>query len=135
MAPIRSLRADDKPRGFFQSTKGSERAGMSVWAALRLAPPMSRPSGEDMMNFQGAIADGRFGKLLYSGCRMDRVIIGAENDMPGTVFLGDTTLEAARVQWEVFRRMKPEKRLELAFSMSESLRRLVASGVRSRHPE
>jgi hypothetical protein len=47
----------------------------------------------------------------------------------------DTTLEAARVQFEVFRRMPPGKRLELAFQMSDSLRQLVASGVRSRHPE
>jgi hypothetical protein len=47
----------------------------------------------------------------------------------------DTTLEAARVQFEVFRRMPPGKRLELAFHMSDSLRQLVASGVRSRHPD
>src|SRR5262249_41651596 len=47
----------------------------------------------------------------------------------------DTTLEAARVQFEVFRRMSPSKRLELAFQMSDSLRQLVADGVRSRHPD
>jgi hypothetical protein len=47
----------------------------------------------------------------------------------------DTTPEAARVQFDVFRRMSPERRLELALEMSRSLRQLVASGVRSRHPD
>jgi hypothetical protein len=47
----------------------------------------------------------------------------------------DTTPEAARVQLEIFRRMPPEKRLKLAFQMSDSLRELVASGVRGRHPD
>lgn len=46
----------------------------------------------------------------------------------------DTTPEAARVQAEVFRRMSPERRLELALQMSDSLRATVAAGVRSRHP-
>lgn len=51
------------------------------------------------------------------------------------LFPVDTTLEAARVQMEIFRKMEPRKRLQLAFDMSNSLRQLVASGVRSRHPE
>jgi hypothetical protein len=51
------------------------------------------------------------------------------------VELADTTPEAARVQFEVFRRMPPSKRLELALQMSDCLRELVAAGVRSRHPE
>lgn len=51
------------------------------------------------------------------------------------LFPADTTLEAARVQMEVFRRMTPARRLQLAFDMSHSLRRVVASGIRSRHPE
>ena len=46
----------------------------------------------------------------------------------------DTTPEAARVQWDIFRRMSPSKRLELALRMSDSLRNVVASGVRDRHP-
>ena len=50
-------------------------------------------------------------------------------------FPADTTLEAARVQAEIFRRMSPGKRLDLAVQMSNSLRRLVASGVRGRHPD
>jgi hypothetical protein len=47
----------------------------------------------------------------------------------------DTTWEAAMVQLEIFRKMPGEKKLELACSMSNSLRALVASGVRDRHPE
>ncbi len=47
----------------------------------------------------------------------------------------DTSLEAALVQYEVFRRMAPGKRLELALRMSNSLRDLVAAGARNRHPE
>jgi hypothetical protein len=47
----------------------------------------------------------------------------------------DTTLEAARVQYDIYRRMAPSKRLELAAQMSTALRELVAAGVRHRHPE
>src|SRR4029077_12585712 len=47
----------------------------------------------------------------------------------------DTTLEAARVQFDVFRRMPAHRRLELALQMSTALRNLAASGVRSRHPD
>jgi hypothetical protein len=47
----------------------------------------------------------------------------------------DTTLEAARVHVEVYRRMPPGRSLELGLEMSESLRRVMAEGVRSRHPD
>jgi hypothetical protein len=47
----------------------------------------------------------------------------------------DTTPEAARVQIEIFRRMPPSKRLELACQMSDSARLLSAAGVRHRHPD
>jgi hypothetical protein len=46
----------------------------------------------------------------------------------------DTLPEAARVQFEVYRRMQPHQRLELALQMSTTLRNVVASGVRHRHP-
>ena len=51
------------------------------------------------------------------------------------VIPADTTPEAAAVQLEIFRRMSPERRLELAFEMSANLREVVAAGVRSRHPD
>jgi hypothetical protein len=47
----------------------------------------------------------------------------------------DTTPEAAAVQREVFRRMAPMKRLQLACEMSDFLRGIVTDGVRSRHPD
>jgi hypothetical protein len=47
----------------------------------------------------------------------------------------DTTEEAARIQAAVFRRMTPEKRLEMAFQMTAELRRRLAEGVRQRHPD
>ena len=46
----------------------------------------------------------------------------------------DTSLEAARVQWRIFRQMPASQRLHLALSMGDSIRRIVAAGVRSRHP-
>jgi hypothetical protein len=46
----------------------------------------------------------------------------------------DTSLEAARVQHAVYRRMQPEQRLHLASEMTASVRALTAAGVRSRHP-
>jgi hypothetical protein len=47
----------------------------------------------------------------------------------------DTTPEAALVQLEIYRRMSPSRRMELALEMSDSLRKVVAAGVRQRHPE
>jgi hypothetical protein len=55
--------------------------------------------------------------------------------MNWTVIPADTTPEAWRVQLEIYRRMSPSKRLELALRMSDSMRAVVASGVRARHPE
>lgn len=47
----------------------------------------------------------------------------------------DTTPEADRVQLEVFRNMGPEKRLEVAIALSQTSRKLLAEGVRLRHPD
>lgn len=47
----------------------------------------------------------------------------------------DTHPEVARIQLAVYRRMSGEQRLEIALQMSDSVRRLVADGVRYRHPE
>jgi hypothetical protein len=49
-------------------------------------------------------------------------------------FSADTTLEAGRVQVEVYRRMPPHQRLQVALHLSEVLREVAAAGVRSRHP-
>ena len=47
----------------------------------------------------------------------------------------DTTIEAARKQFEILRRLGAETRLKLAFELSDNLRSIVEAGVRLRHPE
>ncbi len=47
----------------------------------------------------------------------------------------DTTIEAARKQLEILRKLGPEVRIKLAFEMSDNLRYAVEAGVRYRHPE
>ena len=48
---------------------------------------------------------------------------------------GDTSLEAQRVQFEVYRRMSGEQRLMLAFEMSAFARELARAGIRRSHPD
>jgi len=38
------------------------------------------------------------------------------------------------MHYAIYRRIPPDRRLDLAFEMSESLRRVQADGVRDRHP-
>jgi len=47
----------------------------------------------------------------------------------------DTHPEAARMQFEILRRIGPEGRARLTLEMSENMLAVAASGVRSRHPE
>ncbi len=47
----------------------------------------------------------------------------------------DTTPEAWRVQLDIFRRMLPLRRLEMALELGDTGRELIASGVRHRHPD
>jgi len=47
----------------------------------------------------------------------------------------DTTVDAARKQFEILRRLGPEVRLKMAFEMSDNLRSIVEAGVRLRHPD
>jgi len=46
----------------------------------------------------------------------------------------DTTLEAARKQFEILRRLGPEARLKMAFKLSDNLRSIVEAGVKERNP-
>ena len=48
--------------------------------------------------------------------------------------LDDTTPEALAVQFRILRRMGPVGRAEMMFDLCDSLRQLVAAGVRHRHP-
>lgn len=47
----------------------------------------------------------------------------------------DTTPEATAVQEAILRRMTAEQRLRLALEMSDSMREVALSGLRSRRPE
>jgi hypothetical protein len=49
--------------------------------------------------------------------------------------LTDTSAEAASVQLEVYRRMSPTARLRVGLELTAMGRRLLADGVRRRHPE
>jgi len=47
----------------------------------------------------------------------------------------DTSNEAAEVQLAVYRRMSPEARLRAGLELTTMSRRLLADGIRRRHPE
>ena len=47
----------------------------------------------------------------------------------------DTTLEAARKEFEILRRLGPQVRTRMALEMSDNLRRTVEAGVHHRHPD
>ena len=47
----------------------------------------------------------------------------------------DTTLEAARVQFSILRKIGLEGRARMTIELSDGLRSIVESGVRGRHPD
>jgi hypothetical protein len=47
----------------------------------------------------------------------------------------DTTLEAARVQFEVLRRLGTEGRVRLMFELIDNLQATLEAGIRLRHPD
>lgn len=47
----------------------------------------------------------------------------------------DTTSHAEKVQLDIFRRMKPEKRLQAAIDLAQTSRKLLKEGVSTRHPK
>jgi len=47
----------------------------------------------------------------------------------------DTSPEVERIQNEIFRKMTPARRLQLAIELTQTSRKLLAAGVRQRHPE
>lgn len=47
----------------------------------------------------------------------------------------DTSIEAARKQFEILRRMDAETRLKMAFELSDNIRSIVEAGVRLRCPQ
>jgi len=51
------------------------------------------------------------------------------------VIPADTTIEAAKKQFEILRRLEPEVRAIMAFELSDNLRSIAEAGVRLRHPD
>jgi hypothetical protein len=47
----------------------------------------------------------------------------------------DTSADAFERQLDAFRRLTPERRVELAAEMSDEIRAVAAAGIRGRHPE
>ena len=47
----------------------------------------------------------------------------------------DTTLEAARKEFEILRKLGPDARARMAFELSDNLRDRVEAGIRHRHPD
>ena len=47
----------------------------------------------------------------------------------------DTSIEAARKQFEILRRLDAETRVKMSFEMSDNLRSIVEAGVRLRYPQ
>ena len=47
----------------------------------------------------------------------------------------DTSIEAAKRQFDILRKLGPQVRAAMAFEMSDSLRDIVESGVKLRHPD
>ena len=47
----------------------------------------------------------------------------------------DTSPEAAKVQLEILRKMTGEQRMQIAFKLTDFMRRAALSRIRSEHPE
>jgi len=47
----------------------------------------------------------------------------------------DTTLEAARIQFSVLRKIGNVERANMSIELSDGLRATIESGIRQRHPE
>ena len=47
----------------------------------------------------------------------------------------DTSPEVEHIQNEIFRKMTPARRLQLAIELTQTSRKLLAAGVRHRHPD
>ncbi|TAK56059.1 MAG: hypothetical protein EPO24_11560 [Bacteroidetes bacterium] len=47
----------------------------------------------------------------------------------------DTTPEAYELQLQIFKKMTPEERLQQAIELTQTCRRLMATGVKMRHPD
>lgn len=51
------------------------------------------------------------------------------------IIAGDTSLEAARVQYDILRKMDISDRAEMTFQLCDNMRVFVEAGVKDRHPD
>ena len=51
------------------------------------------------------------------------------------IISADTTLEAARVQYNILRKMDISDRAEITFQLCDNMRAFVEAGIRDRHPD
>ncbi len=51
------------------------------------------------------------------------------------VIPADTTVEAARKQFEILRRLTPQKRALISFEISDNVRQNVIAGIKKLHPD
>jgi len=63
--------------------------------------------------------------------RMAEETVGLEFKM--NAIPADTTIEAAKKQFEILRRLDAQTRVKMAFELSDNLRSIVEAGVRFRH--
>jgi len=61
------------------------------------------------------------------------VKVGFESNM--SLITEDTTIEAVRVQFEILRKMSPEKRTLISFELSDNVRQNVIAGIKKLHPD
>jgi hypothetical protein len=47
----------------------------------------------------------------------------------------DTTVEAVRKQFEILRRLTPQKRALISFEISDNIRQNVIAGIKKLHPD
>jgi hypothetical protein len=47
----------------------------------------------------------------------------------------DTTIEPARKQIEILRRMSPQKRALISFELSDNVRQIAIAGIKKLHPD
>ena len=47
----------------------------------------------------------------------------------------DTTVEAAKKQFEILRRLTPQKRALISFEISDNVRQNVIAGIKKLHPD
>jgi len=47
----------------------------------------------------------------------------------------DTTIDAMRKQFEILRRMSPQKRALISFELSDNIRQIAIAGIKKLHPD